>query len=66
MQLMKPLGRAAFAALLFAPFATQAQSLMPDSQAVQQMRLDVYTLADDSMQGRETGTKFLGRVFDHV
>ena len=45
-----------FAALLLAPFATQAQSLMPDSQAVRQMRLDVYTLADDSMQGRETGT----------
>src|SRR5690606_30188010 len=29
---------------------------MPDSQAVRQMRLDVYILADDSMQGRETGT----------
>ncbi|MBX2982506.1 MAG: M28 family peptidase [Flavobacteriales bacterium] len=49
-------GLVAFAALLLAPFATQAQSLMPDSQAVRQMRLDVYTLADDSMQGRETGT----------
>ncbi len=57
MQLMKPLGRVALAALLLAPFATQAQTLMPDSQAVRQMRMDVYTLADDSMQGRETGTK---------
>ena len=53
MQLMKPLGRAAFAALLFAPFATQAQSLMPDSQAVQQMRLDVYTLAEEVTKGLE-------------
>jgi aminopeptidase YwaD len=53
MQLIKPVALA----LLLAPFATQAQTLMPDSQAVQQMRTDVYTLADDSMQGRETGTK---------
>ena len=53
MQLIKPVALA----LLLAPFATQAQTLLPDSQAVQQMRLDVYTLADDSMQGRETGTK---------
>jgi len=46
----------ALATLFLSPCATQAQTLMPDSQAVQQMRLDVYTLADDSMQGRETGT----------
>jgi hypothetical protein len=34
MQLIKPVALA----LLLAPFATQAQTLMPDSQAVQQMR----------------------------
>lgn len=50
------------AGLVLALFAVahagaQAQTLAPDSTALKQLRLDVYTLADDSMQGRETGTK---------
>lgn len=44
------------AVCLLSPLAALPQQLMPDSQAVRQMRLDVYTLADDSMQGREAGT----------
>lgn len=52
----KTRGRAAILVLLLAPCALQAQKLMPDSTALRQLRLDVFTLADDSMQGRETGT----------
>ncbi len=37
--------------------AVYGQSPMSDSAALRQLRLDVFTLADDSMQGRETGTK---------
>lgn len=47
----------ALAALLTVPFTTNAQQLMPDSTALRHLRTDVYTLADDSMMGRETGTK---------
>jgi hypothetical protein len=57
MHSIKLTGRATLAVLLLSPFATQAQTLMPDALAIQQMRADAYTLADDSMQGRETGTK---------
>jgi hypothetical protein len=51
-----PIRYAAIAALIALPAAMHAQGLMPDSTALRQMRLDVFTLADDSMQGRETGT----------
>ncbi len=47
----------ALAALLSFPLTTTAQLLMPDSTAMRNLRTDVYTLADDSMMGRETGTK---------
>lgn len=47
----------AFAAVLAAPFVSTAQPLMPDSTALRHLRTDVFTLADDSMMGRETGTK---------
>lgn len=45
------------AALVALPFTTRAQQLMPDSTALRHLRTDVFTLADDSMMGRETGTK---------
>mgnify|MGYP001180929050 CR=1 FL=1 len=54
---MKPAGLAAFFTLLLSTTAAQAQSLMGDADALKQLRLDVYTLADDSMEGREVGTK---------
>lgn len=47
---------AAFAWLLL-PVAMHGQTLMADSAALRQLRTDVFTLADDSMMGRETGTK---------
>lgn len=47
----------ALAVLLTVPCTTNAQQLMPDSTALRHLRTDVYTLADDSMMGRETGTK---------
>jgi hypothetical protein len=50
-------GRSALGALLLLPLSATAQTLMPDSTALRQLRNDVYTLADDSMQGRELGTK---------
>lgn len=44
-----------FATLLI-PAVLSGQSMMTDTEAVQQLRRDVYTLANDSMQGREVGT----------
>lgn len=50
-------GPAALCTFLLAPLAMHAQAVMGDSAALRQLRLDVYTLADDSMEGREVGTK---------
>lgn len=57
MQQMKLMSTAALCSWLLATTTAQAQSLMSDAEALEQLRLDVYTLADDSMEGREVGTK---------
>lgn len=56
---MERMNLAACTALLAALAAApnlHGQGLMPDSTALRLLRTDVYTLADDSMRGRETGT----------
>lgn len=38
----------------------------PDSVAIAQMRADILVLASDSLQGRETGTRFEALAADHI
>lgn len=57
MQQTKTACTAILCALFLSATGTRAQQVMSDADALKQLRLDVYTLADDSMEGREVGTK---------